>query len=353
MALTLTPRTEPLEPVPPDFTWSGARILVTGAGGFLGSSLTSRLLELGAHVVGVDRRSHLDVHPVPQTESGRLEFVALDLADVDGTRELIRTGAFDCVFHLAAEAEVGQAHRDPLRAFDANVRATYVLYDALASCTGNIRSIIHASTDKVYGDQLGEMEHYTIEHQMKPRGIYETSKACGDLIAQSFAREPFLLPITITRFCNIYGPGQINFTALIPHVIRSALGYGQLALRSNGTSHREYLYVSDAVDVYLALAMRQFVQPLAGEALIENIGSQQVYSVLEIVERIYSAIGLPTPTPQPPAIPMSSTDAHEIVFQAMSAEACAARLLGRPPVSLDAGLQRTIAWLRQYLRQVG
>jgi dTDP-D-glucose 4,6-dehydratase len=134
-------------------------------------------------------------------------------------RAILDEGPFDFVFHFAAEAEVGRAQRDPLKAFDSNVKATYVLYDALTKHAEGLRGLIHASTDKIYGRQLDQRGRYTLGHSMQPTSIYESSKACGDLIAQTFARDPYSLPMTITRFCNIYGPHQTNFTALIPHVM--------------------------------------------------------------------------------------------------------------------------------------
>ena len=80
---------------------------------------------------------------------------------------------------------------------------------------------------------------------------YDVSKACADMIAQSYATEIFNLPIVVTRFSNIYGPGQLNFSALFPDVIRSALGYSVFEPRGNGMQQRDYLYIDDVIDLYL------------------------------------------------------------------------------------------------------
>jgi CDP-glucose 4,6-dehydratase len=329
--------------------WPGTRVLVTGGEGFVGRHLTSRLLALGAFVVAADIMRDSHAPNWAHAHSQRLSSVVGDLGDVDHVRAILRQGPFDFVFHFAAEAEVGRAQRDPLRAFDSNVKATYVLYEALTRHADELHGVIHASTDKVYGKQLDQRGHYTLEHSMQPTSIYEASKACGDLIAQTFARDPYFLPMTITRFCNIYGPHQTNSTTLISHVIRSALGYSELALRTRGESHREYLYIDDAIDAYLKLAIEQVGSHSRGEARIENVGSMQVRSVYDVISEVYALIGASGAPSGSLGAGDSTLPADEIPFQAMSNEACVSHLLGREPISFTEGLTRTIAWHREYL----
>ena len=93
-------------------------------------------------------------------------------------------------------------------------------------------------------------EHY----DLRPLYPYDVSKAAADMIAKSYATDLFKLPVMITRFANIYGPGQLNFTALIPDCILANMGLRQFIPRGNGANKRDFLYVDDVCDLYLCLS---------------------------------------------------------------------------------------------------
>ena len=115
------------------------------------------------------------------------------------------------------------------------------------------------------------------------------SKACGDLIAQSYCKNSFKLPIIITRFANIYGPGQLNFSALIPDCIRSALGLSIFKPRTNGNHYRDFLYISDVVDLYLIMAKKiSENKALGGE--IFNAGSNDPINIKSLIMKIFKLV---------------------------------------------------------------
>src|SRR6185503_9000156 len=232
--------------------WTDANVLVTGATGVVGSRLVRRLVSLGANVVCFvrdhDPASALwfdgDIDRV-SVATGRLEsFEHVKAAIVE--REV------DSIFHLGAQAIVGVGRRDPLGTFESNIRGTYHVLEACRLYGhGKVKRIVVASSDKAYGECL--RLPYTEETPLAARNPYDVSKSCGDLIAQSYAAT-YELPIAIARCGNIFGPGDLNWSRLVPGTIRSLLNGERPIIRSDGTMVRDYLYVEDAVNAYLALA---------------------------------------------------------------------------------------------------
>ena len=162
---------------------------------------------------------------------------------------------------FSCSVEVGSANRYPFLTWETNVRGTYTLLEVIRENKGKIKSIIIASSDKAYG-KYPNLLPYKENYKLNPEFPYDTSKACADLIAKSYSTNLFKLPILITRFANIYGPGQLNFTALIPDAIRSCILNKKFLMRSNGReSVRDFVYIDDIVELYKLLAKNLFVNP--------------------------------------------------------------------------------------------
>ena len=143
----------------------------------------------------------------------------------------------------------------PYLTWESNIRGTYTLLEAIREVKTDIKSIIIASSDKAYGSYPIEDLPYKESYPLKPQYPYDVSKACGDLIAQTYCSKKFNFPIIITRFAN-YGPGQLNFSALIPDCIKSALEHGTFVPRTNGEHHRDFLFIDDVVGLYILLAKK-------------------------------------------------------------------------------------------------
>ena len=173
-----------------------------------------------------------------------------DLTDHDALVRVLNEHEVGEVFHLAAQTIVSTANRSPLATWEANVRGTWSLLEACRSL-GTVRKIVVASSDKAYGDHV-ELP-YREDFALQPRYPYDTSKACADLIARSYAHT-YSLPIAVTRLANIYGPGDVNWSRLVPDTARALAAGERPVIRSDGTPERDYLYVEDAVDAYLAIA---------------------------------------------------------------------------------------------------
>lgn len=313
------------------------RALVTGGRGFVGAWLCASLMERGVEVVSYDRRgpgvrpstlSLLDV-------DGEVEEVEGELLDGGRLRTVCGERSIDSVFHLAAETIVGTVRDDPIRGFETNVRGTWTVLDA-AHRAGVERAVV-ASSDKAYGAQ--DELPYREDMNLRPTAPYEASKAAADVIARSWWPS-FGLPVAVTRFANIYGGGDLNFSRLVPEAVCAALDGRSPVLRSDGSPIRDLLFVEDATAAYLAIADSLDRDEVRGEAF--NAGGERPYSVLEIVETVTRLAG----TGIEPDVQGSGNPDGEIDRQYVDAAKLGDRCGWRPAVPLEEGLRRTIDWYR-------
>jgi len=275
--------------------------------------------------------------------SGALERITVVQGDV-GRRELIERVLaeyeIETVFHLAAQAIVGVARRDPAGTFEANIRGTWSVLEA-ARRIGNGAQIVVASSDKAYGAH--EKLPYTEEMPLRGRHPYDVSKACADLLAQSYA-VTYGLPVAVTRCGNLYGGGDLNWNRLVPGTMRAVLENERPLIRSDGQFIRDYLYVEDGAGAYLALAQALAKTPaLAGRAF--NFGNDQPVSVLELVRAILEVTAR---TELEPVILNQAQD--EIPAQYLDSTRARQELGWQPEYSLHDGLARTWQWYREYWR---
>jgi CDP-glucose 4,6-dehydratase len=317
--------------------WHDRPVFVTGATGLLGGWLVRRLVEEGASVTALVRDW------VPQSTlltADWLKKVTIVRGDVRDQVVLERSlGEYeiDTVFHLAAQTIVGVANRNPVSTLDTNIRGTWALLEA-ARRSPLTKAVIIASSDKAYGDH--EKLPYDEGAALQGEHPYDVSKSCADLIAKMYA-VTFGVPVAITRCGNFYGGGDLNWNRLIPGTIRSALKNERPVIRSDGTLIRDYFYVEDGAGAYMQLAEALHARPeLRGEAF--NFSNELQVDVLTLATKILERMKSPL---QPD---VRAEARHEIQHQWLSA-AKARRVLGwAPQFTLDEGLDRTIAWYREF-----
>lgn len=327
-----------MPPEPSDTFWAGRVALVTGATGLLGSWLVASLQARGARVVALVRDLVPDSLFYTSASGTRAVTVFGDVRDGRLLERVLAEHEVDAVFHLAAQTIVEHAQRDPANTFRSNVEGTWELLDACRR-SGRPTRIVVASSDKAYGDQRDLP--YTEEQPLQGRNPYDVSKSCADLIAQSYA-SAYDLPVVVTRCGNLYGGGDLNFNRLVPGTIAAALEDRRPVLRSTGAPLRDYLYVEDAVDAYLALGERAHEHGIAGEAF--NVSTESPSSALEMTLAVLRACGRPDLDPE-----IQGVATHEIEDQYLSG-AKVRRLLGwQPAYGLEPGLARTVAWYRGHL----
>jgi CDP-glucose 4,6-dehydratase len=314
------------------------RSLVTGASGFVASHLARGLLERGDAVAALDHRFAQSSGLSVQGIGSEVERVEGDVRDAGLVEAVLSSGHFDAVFHLAAQTLVGVAMADPTATFDINVRGTWTVLEACRRA--EVPAVVVASSDKAYGP--AEELPYREGDGLHPASPYEASKAAADLISLSY-RPAYGLPVAVTRFANVYGGGDLNFSRLIPEAVTAVLDGRRPVIRSDGSPERDFLYVDDAVAAYLAIERAVGAGgPAAGQAL--NAGGERPHSVAEVLSLIGEAAG----TGIEPDIRGSGNPAGEIDRQYVDSTKLRRMTGWQPQVDLREGLTRTLAWYREH-----
>jgi CDP-glucose 4,6-dehydratase len=319
-----------------------SRTLVSGAHGFVGSHLARALLARGDEVrvldrpaprladVGGERRSGLDLLGI----RSEVDLVEGDLRDADAVAAAI--DGSEVVFHLAAQTIVGVARDSPLETFEVNVGGAWNVFEACR--VHEVERVVFASSDKAYGSSP-ELP-YREDFPLRAAYPYDASKAAADTIARSYATA-YGVPLAVTRFANVYGGGDLNFSRLIPETVVAVLDGRAPVIRSDGSPERDFLHVDDAVSAYLAIA-GGLDDGAAGEAF--NAGGDRPHSVREVVGLIAAAAG----TGVEPEIQGTGNPDGEIDRQFVDSTKLRESTGWRPEVGLEEGLRRTLEWYREH-----
>lgn len=296
------------------------KVLITGISGFVGTNLSSHLEQLGYIVYGISR-TQKGAH----TEN-------LDILDFKKINDYIKKNKIDVCIHLAGESIVEKGQSDPYATFRINIDGTLNILEAARN--NKLDRIIIASSSHVYGkNRVPYYEGYT----PRPSRPYETSKACVDLIAQSYA-DTYNLPVLIPRFVNIYGPQDVNFTRLIPKTIKSILA-NESPEMWGGNAVRDYLYIDDAVNAFVAL-MKVDISKV-GKNRVFNFGTGNLTSVRDLMEKI---LKISSSNLQIKKIGIQRED--EIKNQYVAVSKAKKLLAWTPKVDIDQGLSLTFTWYK-------
>lgn len=288
--------------------WSGTRVLLTGATGFIGSHLARRLRALGAQVHVVSRRP---------PEDGRL-WHAADLADTEATNRLVRSTCPDVVYHLASAVTGVRDVKAVLPTLSGNLAGAVNLMTAV---TGTGAKVVLAGS--VEEPRAGD----TV-----PQSPYAAAKWAATGYARMF-HELWNVPVSVLRVAMVYGPAQPDTTKLLPYVIRSLLRY-EPPLLSSGRRQVDWVYVDDVVDAFISAGE---TDGAAGRVL--DIGSGVLTSIRDIIMRVAGIVGSPV-RPRFGALSDRPLD-RELMAEPELAD----RLLGwRATTGLDTGLRRTVEW---------
>jgi CDP-glucose 4,6-dehydratase len=309
------------------------RALVTGARGFAASWLAKALLESGSEVSSLDREGASPTGLDLQGIAADVNDVVGDLRDHDAVLDLLTDSRIDSVFHLAAQAIVGDANASPVPTFQTNIEGTWVLLDACREA--GVELVVVASSDKAYGPH--EELPYTEKSALQPVFPYDVSKAATDLIARSYWHT-YGLPVAVTRFANLYGGGDRNFSRLIPETVTAVLDGRSPVIRSDGSPERDFLHVEDAAQAYLAVAGALGRGEVGGEAF--NAGWGLPHPVREVIDLICElGPGEVTPDYQGAGNPSG-----EIDRQFLDSTKIRERIGWEPQVDLREGINRTLEW---------
>lgn len=319
--------------------WKGKRVFVTGGTGFVGANLVKALVDSGSEVVCL-RRDHMT--PTSLEALGIAEKVSYITGEVEDhilLERALNENEIDTVFHLAAQAIVGSANRSPLSTFETNIRGTYMVLEACRR-SPLVKRIVVASSDKAYGEQA-ELP-YTEDASLNAVFPYDVSKACTDMISASFAKT-YDLPVAVSRSANIYGPADMNLSRIIPGTIISVLKGEDPIVRSDGTPVREFIYVDDVANGYLALA--EHIQSTKGGAF--NFGTNAPVTIIDLVKEVIAACGASDSVK--PNVLLQSKIEHEIDAQYLSGAKMNSATGWKANISLSEGLERTVNWYREQI----
>jgi dTDP-glucose 4,6-dehydratase len=315
--------------------WNSKRVLVTGAGGFIGSHLTERLVELGAstralvHYNARGTWGWLDESPFRND----IEVVAGDICDRDSVCQAMRS--VEIVFHLAALIAIPYSYLAPASYVSTNVGGTLNVLQVARDL--GVERIVHTSTSEVYG----AARYVPIDeaHPLQGQSPYSASKIGADKLAEAFHLS-FDLPVVTARPFNTFGPRQ-SARAVIPTIITQCLT-GKTVRLGNLHPTRDLNYVADIVEGYLLAAS---VSAVVGRTI--NLGSGREISIGELAQLIARLIGRPmTIESDEQRVRPEKSEVERLLAD----NALARTLLGWVPVvTLKEGLEHTIEWMRQHL----
>jgi CDP-glucose 4,6-dehydratase len=267
--------------------YKNKNVLVTGGTGFVGSHLVEELIDQGANVITtfeyMDPLSYFEIKGF----SKKVTMANIDVANFDSMFDLVTKFEIDYVFHLAAQAIVTTAFNNPRKTLLSNIIGTTNILEC-SRLYLKIKAVVVASSDKAYGKLASGQ--YTETDSLKGDHPYDVSKSATDLISNMYFKT-YKVPVVITRFGNIYGEGDNNYSRIIPGLMNSLIKNEVLELRSDGKAIRDYLYVKDVVKGYLLLAEK--INEVRGEAY--NFGSNDTLSVIELIKEIEKLLKMKVP----------------------------------------------------------
>lgn len=314
-------------------TLENTKVLVTGAGGFIGSHLCETLVARGAQVSAlVHYNAGSSIGSLRHVERDALDRMKIEFGNIedgDQVRRLVE--GHDIVFHLAALIAIPFSYVAPRSYVRANVEGTLNVLEAARQL--GTRRVVHTSTSEVYG--TARTVPIDEDHPLQGQSPYSASKIGADKLSESY-HASFDLPVVTVRPFNTYGPRQ-SARAFIPTIVSQALTRKTIRLGALDPL-RDMTFVSDTVEGFIAAALADGVE---GETI--NLGTGETHSIGDFAARILGLMGCDAPIEQDPD---RIRPAKSEVGRLVSDNAKAARLLGwRPAVGLDDGLRRTIDFI--------
>jgi len=312
------------------------KVLVTGAGGFIGSHLTERLVDLGARVTVFlrysSRTDEAMIKLLPAEKKKEIRIIYGELRQPETVKKAMK--GIDIVFNLAALISIPYSYLHPQEVFETNTLGTVNILTAARE--EKTEKVIQTSTSEVYG--TAQYVPIDERHPKQPQSPYSASKIAADAIALSFYYS-FNLPVAIIRPFNTYGPRQSD-RAVIPTLISQALVKEKILMGST-TPTRDFNFVSDTVEGFIRIAESE---KSVGEEI--NIGSGYEISIGDLAEKIISLVGKRARLvkDEKRARPKKSE-----VERLLADNSKARKLLGwSPRVNLDTGLKKTIEWIKEH-----
>lgn len=325
--------------MPPSHPWRDRAVLVTGASGLLGGHVCEALAMRGAEVTALVRDRDGRSRFWQEGVAARCRLVWGDVTDQPRLERVLGERETTVVVHLAAQTLVQVAARNPGSTWATNVGGTAAVLEACRR-SPRIEAVVVASSDKVYGRQDAVL---TEDAPLLATAPYGASKVAAEHLVRSYAAT-WGLPVAMTRCANFFGPGDQNWSRLVPATARAALRGEPPVLRSDGTAVRDWLYVRDGAAGTLAVAEALLRRPeLRGRAW--NLSMEQPRTVKAVAESLLAVLG------RPGDLTILGEAADELPHQALSCARAHADLGFAAPTAWEDALIETAAWYRATLER--
>ena len=319
--------------------WEQKQVLITGAGGFIGSHLTEALVKAGAKVRVFIRYNSRDGRGnLEDLEPGMLdeiEIIAGDLRDADVMEQSVK--GCDAVFHLGALVGIPYSYKNPREVVETNIMGTFNVLTAARD--HGVERIVHTSTSEVYGSAL----YVPIDesHPLQGQSPYSASKIGADKLAESFYAS-FDLPVVTVRPFNCYGPRQ-SARAVIPTLITQALACREIRLGNTDTL-RDFTFVTDTAKGFIKAAQSQ-----EGFGKVINIGSGREISIGQLAQIIITTL---QSTAEIVVDKARIRPSRSEVNRLLADNRLAKDTIGwEPRVSLEEGIRRTVSWVAAHMNR--
>ncbi len=316
--------------------WQNTKVVVTGAGGFIGSHLVERLVELGAEVTAFVRynsRNDAGLLEILGDKRKEIRTVSGEIRELETVRKVTKDA--EVVFHLAALVGIPYSYVHPNEVVEVNTIGTLNVLTAVKDC--GVRKVVVTSTSEVYGTAI--TVPISEKHPKQPQSPYAASKIAADAIALSFYHA-FELPVAIVRPFNTFGPRQSD-RAIIPTLISQALTKRAIEV-GNTKPTRDFTFVTDTVDGFIKVAESD---ESVGEEI--NLGSGREISVGDLAEKIAALCGRDVQIqPSKERFRPAKSEVERLLGDASKARKL---LRWQPKKDFEQGLKLTIEWVQKNL----
>ncbi|MBC2724503.1 SDR family NAD(P)-dependent oxidoreductase [Desulfosporosinus sp.] len=319
--------------------WEQKQVLITGAGGFIGSHLTEALVKAGAKVRVFIRYNSRDGRGNLEDLEPRLleqiEVIAGDLRDADVIERSVK--GCDAVFHLGALVGIPYSYKNPREVVETNILGTLNILTAARD--HGVERVVHTSTSEVYGSAC--YVPINESHPLQGQSPYSASKIGADKLAESFYAS-FDLPVVTVRPFNCYGPRQ-SARAVIPTLITQALACQEIRL-GNTETLRDFTFVTDTAEGFIKAA-----QSSAGFGKVINIGSGKEISIGQLAQVITNTIQSTAKiVVDETRVRPSKSEVNRLLADNRLAKET---INWEPSVSLEEGIKRTVAWIASHMNR--
>ena len=316
--------------------------LVTGCYGFVAQHLIHNLLLNNNRVIGIyNKKYQLKIfNNKNYINKKKLVVKKVDIRNKKALTSLFKIYKFDYCYHLAAISQVLTSNQSPEETYEINVFGTINLLESAKLYRPKIK-FIFSSSDKAYGSS--KKLPYKEDFPLNGLNPYDASKACADIISRSYAKA-FNLQVCVTRFVNIYGPGDVNWDRIIPGTIKSLINNKKPILRSNGKFLRDYLFIDDVINGYIMLGKAMQNKKVKGIAI--NFGSGKPITVLNLVKKM-----LKINNNNSKFYIIKNKAKNEIKDQYSGYQLAKETIHWKPKISLEEGLVKTFSWYKKRIKK--